>query len=209
MTGWLDINIEQMTPDQVRAVEAVAIAVGVLYCFLGYRALKFVLALTGFALAGTVAGTLAGFLTYGRLLYVAVAACLGGVAGAFALLFLYRVGVFCVGVLAVVLAANNLLSGQTEPWVTTAVLAASFLGGISALLVERPVITIATASIGAWVVVHGLAFFLIGSGSFEELYTSLEDPLMQWGFFASWAGLFVLGTFTQFVTHKRSPGKAQ
>ena len=107
------------------AVVAVAIAVGTLYCFLGYRTMKFVLALTGFVLAGAVAGALGAWLSQGQALIALAAAALGGIAGGMALLFLSRTGIFFMGLMAAALVAQALLSDRGEPWVMWAVIGAA------------------------------------------------------------------------------------
>jgi len=205
--AWTAANLENLTPDQIRAAVAVAIAAGTLYCFLGYRVLKFVVALTGFALAGSVAGAIAGFITYGKLMYMGVAACLGGVCGAFALLFLYKVGILCLGSLGGTLVAMNVLAGRPEAYVTSVIIAAAVFGGLSALVLERPVMTVTTAAIGGWVAIHGLAFFILGTGTFESLEQSLASAQTQRMLMIGWALLGIMGAITQFATHRPPPVK--
>ena len=64
MAFGLDANLAELSGEQARIAMAAAIAAGMLYCFLGYRLFKFVLVLTGFVLAGSVAGAVAGFLLH-------------------------------------------------------------------------------------------------------------------------------------------------
>jgi hypothetical protein len=202
MRHFAELNLAELTPQDIRAAVAVAIAVGTLYCFLGYRVLKFVLGITGFILAGAVAGILAGLATGGKLLYMGAAAILGGVAGAMALYFLYKVGVLCLGVIAAALLAQNFLASRPEPWAPSAVVGAAVFGGLAALLFERPIMTAATAAIGAWICVHGIAFFVIGYGSSETMQTAVEETHARNWLLLCWIVLAVAGAITQFATHK-------
>ena len=202
MGQFANLNLSELPPSSVNIATAMAIAVGTLYCFLGYRVFKFVLGLTGFILAGSVAGGLAGLLSDGRLIITAPAALLGGVAGAFALFFLYKAGVFCLGALAGALVAHTALVGETASWAAWAVLAAAVFGGVLALVVERPVMTMATATLGAWIVVGGFAYVILGPTFLEGLDRPLEVGEPRWVMLCSWAVLSVAGALAQFATHK-------
>lgn len=187
------------------AVVATAVAVGTLYCFLGYRVVKFIIALTGFILAGASAAALAAWLSHSQPVAIAVGALLGGIAGAVALLFLFHVGVFSLGLLAGMLVAFNVLATSVEPWAPWAILGAGAAGGLIALLLERPVLTIATGALGAWLVVCGIAHFLIGPQFFEALRGPMQFGQRRWIIVVSWAVLAIAGTLAQFATYRRPP----
>jgi len=204
MAYWLDANLAELGAEQARFGMAAAVFGGILYCFLGYRLFKLILGLTGFVLAASAAGALAGFLTQGGLVYMALAACLGGVAGACAILFLYKAGVFCLGVLAGVLLANSILGARPEAWVTSAVVGAAVFGGLAALVFERPVMTVATAAIGAWIAAQGVAFFVLGTPSMDAALGGLEDVRGRWVVLTCWAMLATAGVATQFLTRQRA-----
>ena len=121
MEAMFNTRLEDIPPDQALLVLVVLAAVGVLYCFLGYRLLKFVLGLTGFVLAGSTAAVVVGFLSYGNLIGMGIGLLFGGICGAMALFFLYKAGVFCLGVLGSTLVAYNVLQGRPEPWILWAV----------------------------------------------------------------------------------------
>jgi len=185
------------------AAVAAAVAVGTLYCFLGYRVLKFIIGLTGFILAAISAGVLAGWLSQGEPIVVAIGALLGGLAGALALFFLYHVGVFSLGLLGGLLIAFNVIADSPEPWAPWAILGAGAAGGLIALLIERPIITIATGALGAWMVVCGIAHLLLG----PEFVNALRGPLhvgeTRWFILVSWGVLAVAGIFAQFATYRK------
>ena len=108
-------RLEDVPQEQVMLVVAGMAGVGFLYCFLGYRLTKLILGLTGFLLAGSAAAVIVGFLSYGHLIGMGVALCVGGLCGAMALFFLYRTGIFCLGMLGAAVAAYSLLQGREEP----------------------------------------------------------------------------------------------
>ena len=127
------VDVSDLTTQQLNGLIAIAVAIDTLYCFLGYRTLRFVLGLTGFLMAGGVA----------------------------------------------------------------------VLGGLVALLLERPVIMLATAALGAWMVVSGVAYFIVGSGEQEGLTEFLQSEDQRMIVIASWAVLAVAGALSQVATTKK------
>lgn len=197
-------NTQELTARQVDALMALGIGAGTLYCFLGYRVLKFIIGLTGFLLAGAVAGTLAGWVSEGHALSMAIAGCLGGLCGAMALFFLYKTGIFLVGLLGAIAVAHHVLLGQTESWAPLAVLAAGVVGGLVALVIERPIMTCATAAIGAWLIMRSSYHFLAETGWLDTIYAQVEGIEPASLGMGAWALLAVFGAFTQHATRKRA-----
>lgn len=195
-------QLSNLSPEQANIAVAVAISVGTLYCFLGYRTLKFVLGLTGFLLAGSVATTIAGWISEQHVLAMTIVGILGGIAGAFALFFLYRTGIFFLGLLGTTLIAHNAFVGRPEAWIPLAVLGIGILGGLIALLVERPTVTMATAALGSWMMVAGVAYFVHGSDEIDEWLRSFEMSKNQGLIISCWAVLALGGTIAQFATHR-------
>jgi hypothetical protein len=203
-------DFETLPPQTVHALAALAVGIGVLYCFLGYRTLKAVLALTGFALAAAVAGALAAVISGNHVLAVGISALIGGLSGAMALLFIYRAGVFCVGLLGGLVASHSVLSGVDDTWAPWAILGAAVAGGVAALAVERLVLTAATAAVGAWLIVCGLAYFVIGPVVLEAVQNPEVLGDRGWTLFLSWGVLAVTGTFAQLAAQRRKkPGMAK
>src|SRR5689334_22494997 len=124
---------------------------GVLSCFAGYRWFRIVLAIYGFIAGAMLASsTLAASNTTGLI----GAAFIGGLVGAVVLFFAYFVGIALVGAgLGVFLmqTAWPRFSPAEPPWVLVLVFAA--LGTVTALLLQRYVIIVATAFGGAWTIV--------------------------------------------------------
>lgn len=189
---------------------ALAIAIGTLYCFLGYRTLRFVIVLTGFLLAGAVAAGLAAWVSKGNMVAVAVTGALGGICGAVALGFLVRSGIFLLGMLGVLVIAMLLTGGKQESYVPGMVLAAGIVGGFLALLLRRTIIILATAAIGAWLVTSGILFFLTGPGSLTEPNETVLTIREGWAGVACWALVAFAGAMAQFATRPREyPAKKQ
>lgn len=201
-----DFQIENLTPDQINATVAVAVAIGTLYCFLGYRTLKFVIGLTGFLLAGSGAALLAGWLSEGHMIAMLIAGGIGGIAGALALFFLYHAGVFCLGFVGACLVAQNVVAELPQVWWTPlVVIGLGVAGGLMALLLERPAVTAATAAIGAWIVVSGVASLVLGTNWLEARSGSPEFQANHRVILACWTVLALAGLMAQLATHKKAP----
>ncbi len=206
MQELLDWRLEDVPPEQAMLVMIAAAVIGALYCFLGYRLLKFILGLTGFLLAGVAAAMIVGFLSYGNVPGMAVALFVGGICGAMALFFLYRTGIFCVGMLGTLVVSYHLLHTRPEPWILWAVAGLGLVGGLLALLVERPVMKLATAAIGAMILTHSGLAIAQDRGWLDALAekSTMADgqlpdlPYLTYGAMAAWGLLALLGALFQF-----------
>ncbi|MFO7973731.1 MAG: DUF4203 domain-containing protein [Candidatus Hydrogenedentota bacterium] len=204
-TTWRLPTFEDVPITASNGAVALAIAIGTLYCFLGYRTLRFVIILTGFLLAGAVAAALAAWLSQGQIIVVAITGVIGGICGAVALGFLVQSGIFLLGMLGVLVVAMHLTAGRQEPYIPWIVLAAGVAGGFLALLLRRTIVILATAAIGAWLVVSGILFFLVGPGS-GPLEEPSETALIireGWVGVACWALVAAAGAMAQFATRPR------
>jgi len=198
--------MEALSPGQEQVTLVGLLLAGVVYCFLGYRVFRFLLGLTGFLLAGATAGALAGWLTYGHVLTMGIAGLLGGVCGAVALLFLYRVGVFFIGFLGGLIIAYHVLQGRPEPWVIWAILGSGAIGGIMALGLEPLVMTVATSVIGAWLCMVSGFFLVLGTAYGEALSNPENAMRVSWGLLIVWAVLAIIGIVVQY-RFRKTPGK--
>ena len=201
METWTALRLDQL-PEGELAVSAGTIAfVGVLYCFLGYRLLKFVLGATGFMLAAAPAAAAAGWLSHGHLIAMAISGVIGGICGATALLFLYHLGVFALGGVGAALAAHHLLRMAPQPWSPWAVLAAACVGGLLALWLERPMLCLATAAIGAWLLT---AAGLMAAGEFlpQAEAQGVQPAWIDWLAAGIWLALTLVGAYAQ---RRRTP----
>ena len=110
-----EIDIHNLDANQVTIVVSIVMGLGAWYCFFGYRTLRAIIGLTGFILAGGVAGLLIHWLSNGNMIASSIAALIGGIAGAFALFFLYKAGIFSLGLLGATLVAHNVLFAVRRP----------------------------------------------------------------------------------------------
>ncbi len=213
-------NVEQLeellrafqdSPESALAAAIVAIVLGVLCCFLGYRLFKVVLAICSFVVGGAMSGGLVYVLFGENAALTIIAGIVGGIVIAIILVLLYYVGIFLVGAaLGSVLAMaimNNLLD---EPMALVVVVSAIVFGCL-ALVVHRFLIIISTAALGALDVIVGTAEI---SGHGFDLTTLVDDPgsLMNWAeietgvilMISGWVVLTLAGILVQYkYTGKR------
>lgn len=201
-----DIDLRNLDANQVTFVVGAVIAIGAWYCFLGYKTLKFIIGLTGFLIAGGVAALLIHWATDGHLISTVIAGLIGGVSGAFALFFLYKTGIFSIGLLGGTLVANNVLSERPESWIPLAILGLGVVGGLFALLIEQPVMKMATATLGAWLIVSGAAYFFSGSPEITDLTQAFTIKEERGIVLACWAVLSLAGFGAQWATGKNGGG---
>ncbi len=190
-----------------QATMIAVVAASFLYCFAGYRLLKFMIGLTGFVLAGTVAAVFAAWLSDGHAVVVPVVGIIGGICGAMALFFIYRAGIFCVGSLGGGLIANNLLAGLDLSWAPWAMIGVAILAGAFAVFIQRPVVILATAVIGAWGIVGCLAFFVVNYGLGEDLWDPSRFFENRTVLLTIWALIALIGAVAQFTLGKKKQPK--
>jgi len=195
-------------------VAILTIAFGLLNCFFGYRIFRFMLALWGLVLGAYVGATVAGNLADGQLLWVIVGGVVGAILGAGLMSLLYFLGVFVVGAAAgaVLADAVGVAAGIDMP--TLVVIIVAVVVGIIALILQRVVIILATAFLGAWAVVSGALSLLAGTSTTPaELYGDavqageLLPGLPSLVVLLAWLVLALLGAVTQFAM-TREPAAA-
>lgn len=178
-------------------------ALGAVYCFVGYRALRLVLGLLGFLLAGPVAALIVGAISGGHGVAALVAFLVGGFCGAMALAFLYKSGVFLLGMLGGAALAASAMPEPGELWHIAAVLGAGLLGGLLAVAIEQPVLRLATAALGALLMTHA-AHALYAGGDLDSPARLASQPV----WLGVWAMLALVGLMVQFGAGKKKARKA-
>jgi hypothetical protein len=149
----------------------IPLIIGVVSCFWGYRLFRVVLGIMGFILAAFFAGSFAYGLSDGSVLVATVAAIIGGFIGAFLVSFVYFLGVFILGaaggwVMGTIVAGAAAYGSRFAVGIVLAVLC-----GVLAVVLQRIVIIMATATIGAWNVIAAL-YLLVGG--------AWRSPLVFW-----------------------------
>jgi uncharacterized protein DUF4203 len=137
---------------------AMLLAGGVISCFFGYRLFRTVLAIFGFVLGGMLASSVFGVSNTTMML---VAWVLGGLVGAFILIFAYFLGVALAGAAIGAALANVMFSiGNRDPRALVIILC-SIAGAIASMYLQRYFIIVFTAFGGAWTMIVG-AMALVG-----------------------------------------------
>lgn len=147
---------------------AMLLAGGVISCFFGYRLFRTVLAIFGFVLGGMLASSVFGVSNTTMML---VAWVLGGLVGAFILIFAYFLGVALAGAAIGAAVANVMFSiGNRDPRALIVILF-SITGAIAAMYLQRYFIIVFTAFGGAWTMIVG-AMALVGDRTALKAATS-------------------------------------
>jgi hypothetical protein len=201
-------------------VAAVAIGVGLVVCFAGYRLFRPTVFACGFVVGGVFLAGVAEA-AFKNQSYMAtaswVAFFIGGLAVGSLVLYLYSAGIFLGGAAAGVMLAFTLNTSlgpklyPENPDVVLVVMAVLFgvCAGLLALKLERPVLIVATSFVGAEMFIAGVGYF---AGSypngtdFDEFRTADEDdghwvydiPSVWWVYVGGAIALFVLGMVVQF-----------
>jgi hypothetical protein len=180
----------------------VLVLAGALACFAGYRLFRYVLAIFGFILGAMLASSVMGI---SNSVGMVGAALIGGLIGAAILLFAYFVGIALVGAgLGALLVHFGWASiGSGDPPVY-AVIGMAILGAIAAMFVQRQVIIVTTAFVGAWTLIVGIlaaagdrtALAAKSAGSVWILYPTTPAPGHGWIPYA-WVVLGLAGTAVQ------------
>jgi hypothetical protein len=181
---------------------------GALACFAGYRLFRIVLAIFGFILGAMLASSVMGISNTAGMV---IAALVGGLVGAAILLFAYFLGIALVGagVGALVAHFGWAFIGSGNPPVL-AVIGLAILGAVGAMFVQRHVIVVTTAFVGAWTLIVGIlaavgdrgALAAKSVGNVWILYPTTA-PGYGWMPFV-WMGLGLAGTVMQLaITGKK------
>jgi|SRR5579862_4844541 hypothetical protein len=124
---------------------------GALSCFAGYRLFRSVLAIYGFVVGWSLAGS---FVVVHNAFGAVVVGLVGGIAGALALVFAYFIAVGLAGAALGAVVAHvgwSAVGVGDPPWLL--VVALAVFGAIGAILLQRYVIAVSTAFGGAWMII--------------------------------------------------------
>lgn len=177
------------------------VAVGLLACFAGYRLFRIVLTVYGFVLGALFASTL---VAPSDTVAILVALGVGGVVGALIMYLGYIVGVALVGGgLAATLAHAAWTAWRgTEPGMIV-LLFAAVAGATLATAMQRQIVSVATAFMGAQTAVAGIVASLAAQGArrpgLDDVWVGhLGIPAFgrQWQFLV-WVALGIAGTVVQ------------
>jgi len=191
-----------MLPADVQFPAGVAlILVGLLACVAGYRLFRAVLTIYGFLLGAFLANL---FVAPHGTTATLVALGVGGLLGAVALSLAYVAGVALVGgALGATLAHGAWVQWYHSEPGTLVVLLFAAIGAALAVTLQRVVVIVATAFLGAQTTVAGVLALMMHQaarkpGPGDDWVGQLATPAVnrQWTFFA-WVALGLVGTFVQ------------
>jgi hypothetical protein len=144
-----------MLPYSYQPAAAILLLVGgIIACFAGYRLFRTVLAIYGFILGALMASSMMGSTnTIGMIL----AAIIGGIVGAVVLTFAYFVGIALIGAgLGALLAHVTWTQFQPTDPPAFVIIVLAILGAVGAMVVQRYIIVVGTALVGAWTLILGM-----------------------------------------------------
>jgi len=191
-----------------------AIAAGILACFWGYRTVKVILGIIGFA-AGFVGGwTAAASLAPGHDLIALVSALIGGVIGGVLCVWLYFLGVFLLGAGAGVVVAGAVFAGMGHEAQPIVLLVSAVVLGLLAVALQKFMIIVSSAFSGSYLIAAGLLHLAsLGRDTaplwFNGVQTGWPEVLVYVALF-SWLVCGVVGARFQYRSgRKRVEAPAQ
>ena len=189
------------------ALAGLAVVLGLVYCFAGFRIRRFILAVPGYIGGAAIFGAIAYLLSQQMWVAVLAGVFAGGPIGASIVLALYNVKVFSIGLLlgAVIDVALYLITdGQIEPAV---LLIIPIVAGVLALMYDKWIIAAGTAFGGAGLAVGGIAYFAFGGVGPAALFALLEgDPSLLAATLGGWMVLGIAGVIVQYQSLKPRDG---
>lgn len=191
-----------ISPDMLKMIILISVAIGLIECFYGYIIFKFTLALIGFiGVGGLTAG-----ITYAASRdpgVTVLCALVGGIVGAGLMVLLYFIGIFLIGALFGTLLVGILsmsYGGNPHPAV---LLIVAIICGVIALLLQKLVIIVATAFSGSWSVVTGISYFVFKFDpmmTLQQLSHNARGQLVA--IIVCWIFLGLAGTLVQYKVVK-------
>jgi len=158
-------------------ITGVAIAVGMVAVFFGYKLLKPFLFVFGFVIAAGITYLILWHYTKVGLVVIIFAPLIAGIAGGFVLLFLMKVGIFFLGSAAGFILFCTLMSVRDEGLIhepiaiDVGLVVCPIIGGIIALLIQKPLIIFSTSFGGSYAVIAGVDRFV--HGGFSQVIPNL------------------------------------
>ena len=183
-----------------------SIGMGVLYCFFGYRFFKIALGVVGFAI-GSVLARYAALDYLGASPGVAMGAGIaGGLIMSFLFIFVYLVGIFCLGASFGGLVGLMVSTSADQTMKLVLIIVLAVIGGGLALLLRKHVIITATSCSGALSIVSGTWYIAKGI----EPATIMENPrglgTQQYVIFGCMFLIAALGMVVQYRVTGRKTG---
>ena len=182
------------------------ICFGAVYCFFGYRFLKLLLAVGGVVAGVALANLIASAYFQGNVVVFLIIALLTSLIAGVIVRFVFNLAIWCVGFVFGTCLAPLIVPLLADPEsLSGAVIAVLFatVTGLLAVVMQRPLLIIVTATIGSFVVMTAIQMIDARDHLFnaEELASAYADAVDR-----TWWGIMLLavaGIICQFQTKKR------
>jgi|TARA_B100000809_G_scaffold138624_1_gene136253 hypothetical protein len=186
--------------------DIVFICFGAVYCFFGYRFLKLLLAVGGVVAGVALANLIASAYFQGSVVVFLIIALLTSIIAGVIVRFVFNLAIWCVGFVFGTCLSPLIVPLLTDPEsLAGAVIAILFatVTGLLAVIMQRPLLIIVTATIGAFVVMTAIQMIDTHYYPFdaEELASAYADAVDR-----TWWGIMLLaiaGMICQFQAKKR------
>jgi hypothetical protein len=178
-----------------------AILIGILFAFFGYRLFKIPMGIAGFTFGLSVGTMIASQLT--DIIWVMlVAGVVAGVGFCLLAIFVKKISVFILGAHLGAITALFFFFTMSEfgvsfpPWILIGILAAA--GGVSAVIFKTPMFIVSTSFMGSWALVFGIFSFIPSS----------PEGFIPWLRVIAWVVVGIGGLLVQYkITAKKKIGK--
>ncbi|HWX22968.1 MAG TPA: DUF4203 domain-containing protein [Candidatus Binatia bacterium] len=190
-----------------------AVALGILICFWGYRILKLTLGIMGF-MAGAAAGWSLGLaLAPGNNAIALICAVIAGAIGAALCVWLFFLGIFLLGASAGAVVAAALFTAAGNQPQPILLLAFAGVFGVIALVLQKLMITLSTASSGSYLITAGIFQFFTGAQPLSLLWFDRLHPgsagVLSYAALALWLVLAVSGLRFQYRGRRKKEEAAR
>jgi hypothetical protein len=160
-------------PEIVEPAILVAILIGMVQCFFGYRLFKVAVAIIGFSLGAALAMAIISAISIEKIA-VLLSGLLGGITGAVMVLTLYYVGIFAMGAALGGIAGSFAGSAAGLSSAMWLIIAAAVIAGILALIFQKYMVILATSFGGSWLMVMALGCFATGAKHVDDIESILQ-----------------------------------
>lgn len=186
----------------LQTMAGIYLLAGIINCFLGYRILKIIVGFWGFVLGFSLTLLIFSQIQGATPMVSTIAGIVGGIIGIVLVSSLIKVGIFGVGAFFGYLIGMNFASlGGAQPNVMILVLAA-IIGGLLALVMQKPMLILATAFGGSWLIVRAFAVF---KGIDFHIMDMIQQPILLktrdtqfYILFSAWIVIGLFGAAMQF-----------
>jgi len=154
------------------------VVVGLLFCFLGYRIFRVLLVFAGAVFGAMGAMGLANQQWPQSVAATVIAGILGACVGGVLMVVAYYLGVFLAGAAFGAATAAIVTGANTQNPQLLAVIPATIIGGLLALVLQKVLIILATSFMGSLATVTGASFFIWRSEGFDLSKMTPQLPTM-------------------------------